>query len=127
MLIQRLDHSAGYSDYQRIHLKKKSVYDRKYHFENKINQIIKKFNLNLNEKTIEKLYKILYNINDKNVIDKMRKEFNRKRLINIEFIIKKILEILKPREANKIKINNLPKTLELYNRCWNRINELITL
>ena len=57
----------------------------------------------------------------------MRKEFKRKRLINIEFIIKKILEILKPREANKIKIENLLKTLELYNKWWNRIIELVTM
>ena len=88
--------------------------------------LIKKFDLNLNGKTINKLYEILYNINDEKVIDKMRKEFKRKRLINIEFIIKKILEILQPREANKIEIKNSPKTLELYNKWWNRI-ELVTL
>ena len=41
-LIQRLDHSANYSDYQR------TLYDRRYHFDNKVQQVIDKFNLDLN-------------------------------------------------------------------------------
>ena len=36
-LIQKIEHTSTYKDYQRCYFKKKSVYDRKYHFENKIN------------------------------------------------------------------------------------------
>lgn len=127
VVIRKIEHTSSDNDYNRCHFKKKSVYDRRYHFEKKVNQVINKFNLNLKGKTINKLYEILYKINDEKVIDKMRKEFERKRLINTEFIIKKILEILKPREANKIEIKNLPKTLELYKQWWKRINDYITL
>ena len=41
-LIQKIEHTSTYNDSQRCYFKKKSVYDRKYHFENKINSLIKK-------------------------------------------------------------------------------------
>ena len=41
-LIQKIEHTSSYNEFQRCHFKKKSVYDRKYHFENKIKYLIKK-------------------------------------------------------------------------------------
>ena len=120
-VIQKIEHSSSYNDYTRCHFKKKSVYDRSYHFENKINSLIKKFDLDFDSETLDKLYKILNEINKKEILKKINSEYNRKRLININFIIKKILGIINPVIAEKILIKNSSETLELYNNYWDRI------
>ena len=43
----------------------KSIYDRKYHFVNKFNYVIKKYNLEIDSETLVNLYKTLNEINDK--------------------------------------------------------------
>ena len=126
-LIQKIEHKSYYNDFQRCHFKKKSVCDRRYHFENKINYLIKKFDLDFDSETLNKLYKILNEINEKEMLKKINKEFNRKRLINVNFLIKKILEIINPNLADKIKINNSPNTLELYNSWWDKIRDYIII
>lgn len=60
----------------------KSIYQRKYHFQNKIEEANKKFNLNLSADDKYELYKKLMKIN-KESIKKINKKFKRKRLINI--------------------------------------------
>ena len=41
-LIQKNEHTSSYKDSQRCYFKKKSVYERRYHFENKVNQLFLK-------------------------------------------------------------------------------------
>ena len=65
-LIQKIEHTSTYNDSQRCYFKKKSVYDRKYHFENKINSLIKKFDLDFDSRALEILHKNLHEIKDKN-------------------------------------------------------------
>ncbi|CAH3196323.1 unnamed protein product, partial [Porites evermanni] len=58
-------HVLGYFDlkeYDRFHYRKKSIYQRKYHNEKKVNQISKSINLNKDEKKL--LYLHLMNIDD---------------------------------------------------------------
>ena len=125
-LIQKIEHTSSCNDYQRCYFKKKSVYDRKYHFENKINSLIKKFDLDFDSKILDKLYKILGKINNKEILKKLNSEFKRKRLIGVNFLIKKILEIINPNLAEKIEINISYDTLELYNKYWERIKSFVS-
>ena len=76
-------HVLGYFDtkeYDRFHFQKKSVYQPKYYYEKKVNQISNKINLSDEEKSLvyDKLIKI-----DEKIKQKLNEEFGRKRLINI--------------------------------------------
>ena len=93
-------HVLGYFDpkeYDRLYFRKKSVYQRKYYYEKKIKQIP---NLTGEDKNL--LYKKLMEIDEK-VIKKVNKKFSRKRMINIFYIINRILEEMGLN--NKIKLN----------------------
>ena len=73
----------GYFDlkeYDRFHFRKKSIYQRKYHYEKKVNQVSKRINLSDNEKC--ELYNKLMNI-DNHVMEILNKQFCRKRMISI--------------------------------------------
>ena len=67
-----LGHVVGYhdkSDYDRTNFYQKSSYQRKYHFQNKIEEANTKFNLNLsaNDKYKYELYKKLMKINKESI------------------------------------------------------------
>ena len=59
---------------------KKSIYQRRYHFQSKIEEAIKKFNLNSDRDERYELYRNLMKINVK-VVKKISKKFKSKRLI----------------------------------------------
>lgn len=59
---------------------KKSIYQRRYHFQSKIEEAIKKFNLNSDRDERYELYRNLMKINEK-VVKKISKKFKSKRLI----------------------------------------------
>ena len=83
------EHVLGYFDkidYDRLVFRKKSIYQRKYHYEKKVNQISKRLKLNEDEKY--ELYNKLMEIDD-NVNEKINKQFCRKRMISIGYLIKK--------------------------------------
>ena len=107
---------------------RKSVYQRKYHIENIINNIALKNNFQISVKNKDKILRIF------DEIGKVVKSVNidRKRMININFILQKIFEMLDlPYE--KIKTTKSKKTLENYDRYWreilslssDRINEIV--
>ena len=75
-------------DFDRLHYRKKSVYQRKYHYEKKVDQISKRINLTNEQKN--ELYSKLIAI-DNNIMEILNKEYNRKRMISIVYLIKKIL------------------------------------
>ena len=82
-------HVLGYSDYNdkdRVHFRKKSIYQREYHYEKKINQVSRILNLNDEQKC--ELYNKLMEI-DNNVMEILNNQFNRKRMISIFFLIKR--------------------------------------
>ena len=100
---------------------RKSVYQRKYHIENIINNIALKNNFQISVKNKDKILRIF----DK--IGKIVKSVNidRKRMININFILQKIFEMLDlPYE--KIKTTKSKKTLQMYNEYWNEILSIIS-
>ena len=83
------EHFLGYfdkKDYDRFFFRKKSIYQRKYHYEKKVDRISKMIKLTENEKY--NLYNKLMAIDD-SVMESLNKQFCRKRIINIEYLIKK--------------------------------------
>ena len=75
-------------DHERLFYRKKSVYQRKYYYEKKVNKISKRINLTNEQKN--ELYSKLMEI-DNHVMEILNKEYNRKRMISIEYLIKKLL------------------------------------
>ena len=102
-------------DYDRLIFRKKSIYQRKYHFEKKINQISQRLNLSEDEKY--NLYSKLLEIDNK-VMEKLNKQFNRKRSISIVFLIKKILEEIKNPKHKLVELSIGDQTLENYEKWW---------
>ena len=87
-------HVLGYydqKDYDRLHFRKKSIYQRKYHYEKKVNQVSKRLQLTEDEKY--DLYNKLMAI-DNHVTEILNKQFCQKRMISIFYLIKKILEVM---------------------------------
>ena len=102
-------------DYDRLYYKKKSIYHRKYHYEKKVNQISKILNLTDEQKC--ELYDKLMKINNY-VMKILNKQYFRKRMINIEYLIKKILEEIGCEKYNLIYLKISPQTLEIYEKWW---------
>ena len=108
-------------DLDRLHYRKKSIYHRKYHYEKKVNQISKLIRLNDEEKC--ELYDRLIKI-DNFIMEIINKQYYRKRLININYLTKKLLEEM---ECEKYKLINLkisPQTLEIYDQWWTSYKNL---
>ena len=112
-------HVLGYFDpkeYDRLYFRKKSVYQRKYYYEKKIKQIP-----NLTGEEKDGLYRKLMGIDEK-VMKDVNKKFSRKRMINIFYIINRILEEMGLK--NKIQLNISSQTKEYYDRWWESYLEL---
>ena len=105
-------HVLGYfnsKEYDRLYFRKKSIYQRKYYYEKKIKQIP-----NLSGEEKDELYRKLMEI-DKGVMKQVNKDFKRKRMINIFYIINKFLEEM---GLNTIHINISSQTRDYYDRWW---------
>ena len=112
-------HVLGYFDpkeYDRLYFRKKSVYQRKYYYEKKIKQIP---NLSGEDKSL--LYKKLMEIDEK-VLKEVNKKFSRKRMINIFYIIERMLDEMGLN--HKIQLNISSQTKEYYDRWWESYLEL---
>ena len=112
-------HVLGYFDpkeYDRLYFRKKSIYQRKYYYEKKIKQIP---NLSGEDKSL--LYKKLMEIDEK-VMKDVNKKFSRKRMINIFYIINRMLEEMGIK--NKISLNISSQTKEYYDKWWESYLEL---
>ena len=102
-------------DYDRLYYRKKSIYYRKYHYEKKVNQISKRINLTDEQKC--ELYDKLIKI-DNYVMEILNKQYFRKRMISIEYLIKKILEEMGCEKYKLIYLKISPQTLEIYEKWW---------
>ena len=89
-------------------IRKKSVYHRKYHIINVMNDIAQKNNIQIGYDNREKILRIF------RLIDQNSPEVNigRKRMISVNFILKQLFDI-------KLK------TLNYYNQWWVQIYDLI--
>ena len=111
-------HVLGYydkKDYERLHFRKKSIYKRKYHYEKKIDQVSQTLKLTEDEKY--ELYKKIMVIDD-NVMEILNKQFCRKRMISIGYLIKKILEEMGNKKYKLVDLNISNKTLSHYEKWW---------
>ena len=118
----------GYYDqkeYDRLHFRKKSIYQRKYHYEKKINQVSKRLQLTGEQKW--SLYNKLMAI-DNHVMEILNKQCCRKRMISIFYLIKKFLEEMGGESSKASKLVYLkisPRTLENYEKWWDSYRLLL--
>ena len=118
-------HLLGYfnkKDLDRLYYRKKSIYQRKYYYEKKVNQISKMISLKDEEKY--ELFRRLMNI-DNNIIKIINKQYSRNRLININYLIKKILEDIGCENSIFLKNNISQKIFNIYENWWKSYKELI--
>ena len=113
-------------DFDRLHYRKKSVCQRKYHYEKKVDQISERINLTNEQKN--ELYSKLMEI-DNHIMEILNKEYNRKRMISIAYLIKKLLYEMggESRKASKLiylKISS--QTLNNYENWWDSYKSLKT-
>lgn len=108
----------GYYDIKekdRLLYKKKSIYERKYHYAKKVDKISKRIKLNDDEKY--QLFSKLMDIDD-NVIKILNKNFSRKRMINIFYLIKNILKEMGCEKSELVYLKISPQTLDYYDKWW---------
>ena len=105
----------------RCHFQKKSIYKRAYHYQNKIEEISKNFDLEIRLEVYHKLKLDLQKINK--VIDKINEKWKRKRLINITYLIKRVLSEYDKSEADKIQLNISEKTLKFYDEWYDNFQK----
>ena len=110
------------NDFDRLHYQKKSIYHRKYYFEKKVKNISKLINLTDEEKCelYDKLL-ILDSSNMKVINDK----YFRKRMININYVIKKTLEEMGCEKYKNIEFKISPQILEIYDNWWKSYKEML--
>ena len=102
-------------DEEHMIFRKKSIYKRRYHYEKRVDEISKKIQLNEEEK--DELFNDLMKINDE-IMERINKKLKRKRMINIVFLMKKILEEKGNEKHLLIKLNTSPKTFAYYEKWW---------
>ena len=86
-----LGHVLGYYDkpeYETFYFRQRSIYQKKYHYLNKIKEVRNKSKLVLSEEEQYQLYKKMMEVNYEK-LSKLNKRLKRKGLINIYYIIKK--------------------------------------
>ena len=108
-------------DQDRLVFRKKSIYQRKYHYEKRVEELGKMIQLTDDEKY--DLYSKLLEIDNK-VMEELNKQFKRKRTINIVFLIKKILEEMNNPKHKLVEINIGEQTLENYENWWESYKSL---
>ena len=118
-------HVLGYFDlkeYDRFHFRKKSIYQRKYHYEKKVDQVSKRLHLTEDEKC--ELYNKLMVI-DNHGMEIQNKKHCRKRMINIFYLIKKTLQEMGCEKYKLVYLKISPQTLENYEKWWDSYKSLL--
>ena len=108
-------------DFDRLIFRKKSIYQRKFHYEKRVKQVSKKLKLTEDEKY--DLYLKLLEIDNK-IMEILNKKFSRKRSISVIFLIKKILEEMNNPKHSLVEINIGDQTLENYQNWWKSYKSL---
>ena len=118
-------HVLGYfdkKDYDRLLFRKKSIYQRKYHYEKKVNQVSEMIKLTEEEKC--ELYDKLMAIDNK-IMEILNKQFCRKRMVSIRYLIKKILEEeMGNKKCKLVYLTMGDKTQLNYEKWWNSYKSL---
>ena len=119
-IVHGFDSKREFIEFHEFRFRRKSVYHRKYHIDNKLIDIQDKCGIILSCQDQIKMKKIFLEIGK--IYDEVKNE--RKRMININFLICKILERMKI-SHEKIPISESKRTLNFYNQYWNEIEILI--
>ena len=82
--------------------------------------------IKLSEDEKYELYEKLMEIDD-NVMEKLNKQFNRKRMISIGYLIKKILEEMGNEKYKLINLDIGDQTMVNYEKWWNSYKSLTPL
>ena len=120
-----IGHILGYNEItenDRCHFYQKSIYKRGYHYQNEIEDTNTKFDLKMSSKEKYELLLKLRKI-DNVVIKKINEKWKRKRLINITYLIKKLLSEYDTSKANKIELNFSEEILKFYNNWYDDLKE----
>ena len=97
------------------------VFKREYHFQNKIDKISKKFDLEIMPEIYNRLWLKLKKID--HVVVKINEKYERKRMINISYVIKRVLGEYDKTEADKIQLNLYEKTLKFYDEWYDNFKK----
>ena len=101
-------------------IRKKSVYHRKYHIMNVMNDIAQKNNIQIGYHNREKILRI-FKLIDQNSPEV---DIGWKRVISVNFILKQLFDILEIK-YNFIPLTKSKKTLNYYSQWWAQIYDLI--
>ena len=118
-------HVLGYFDlkeYDRFHFRKKSIYQRKYRYEKKVDQVSRRLHLNEDQKY--ELYNKLMDI-DGRVMKILNDQFCRKRMISIFYLIKRLLQEMGNEKYKLVYLKISPQTLENYEKWWDSYKSLL--
>ena len=122
-------HVLGFYDNKdlgRLFYRKKSVYQRKYYYEKKVNKISKSINLTNKQKN-KLLVKLMKK--DNKTTEILNDLYSRKRMISIEYLIKKLLAEMGGESSKASKLIYLkisPQTLDNYENWWDSFKSLKT-
>ena len=121
-VVQGYDIASQYVDFHenRHKIKRKSVYHREYHINNILLDVSTKHNMTFSVEQKCKIERVFVEIG--NIIDEVNG--NRKRMISINFILRKVLSMMNLPFDN-IPISKSKKTLAFYNQYWASIMFLI--
>ena len=117
---QSYKYTSNYIDfYENMYkIRRKSVYNRKYHIENVVNNICFENRIDLTHDQRERIFGVFAEISD--IIPFVNDR--RKRLISTKYIICRLFEMLGIQFS--IEISKSQKTMDFYYRYW---NEILTL
>ena len=121
-LVQYYNYHIDYIDFNenKYKIRKKSVYIRKYHINSVLNSISSENHIQLTFNQKKRIYKIFVEIGG--VLEKVNND--RKRMISVKFIIKKLFMMLKL-PYKDIQVTKTKKTLEYYEEFWADVELLI--
>ena len=121
-IVQGYKIAREYVDFyeNRYRMRRKSVYHRKYHINNTILDIKQKYNIEISCHQKCKIDRVFVEIG--RIINEVN--IKRKRMISINFIIRKVLSMMNLPFDN-IPISKSKKTLAFYNQYWDSIMTII--
>ena len=119
-LVHGYDNVNEYIDfYENMYrIRRKSVYNRKYHIENVMNDICFENRIDLSHDQRMRIFRVFTEISD--IIPTVNGR--RKRLISTKYIICRLFELLGIQIS--IEISKSQKTMDFYYRYWNEILSL---
>ena len=107
--------------YDNMHrIRRKSVYNRKYHIENVLDSISSENNIQLTYHQRERIYKVFVEIDS--VLNEVNDE--RKRMISIKYVIKQLFKML-GLPYKDINVTKSKGTLTYYKKYWKKVQSLI--